>query len=62
MMYSGHTHWVDYSPRNIGREWVTAACGLRVLVVEFSALPTCKTCWIIRIRERLKTAREKLKS
>lgn len=41
---SGHTHWVDYSPRNIGRELVTSACGKTVLVTEFSAEPTCVTC------------------
>lgn len=44
MTYSGFTHWVDYSPHNLGSDAVTSACGKRVHVTEFSALPTCQRC------------------
>lgn len=40
----GTTHWVDYSPRNMGRDLVTAQCGQRVHITEFSDVPTCREC------------------
>jgi hypothetical protein len=54
----GRTHWVTYEPHNIGRDLVTAACGERIHITEFSATPTCASCRAFRIRERLKKLRD----
>jgi hypothetical protein len=50
------THWVDYSPRNLGRDHVVTVCGRLVNVSDFSPHPTCPACQPAA-RERAKQLR-----
>lgn len=36
------THYVDYTPQNMGTDYVVTACGKLIHVTYFSVKPTCR--------------------